>query len=263
MIIFAHMKIEKITFKNRNGHRLSARLDYSDQQPANAYAIFAHCFTCTKNHKAVYNISRALARKGITVLRFDFTGLGESEGDFSSTNFSSNVSDLVAAANFLKSHYGDPRVLIGHSFGGTACLQAAVEIPDATAVVTIGSPADPRHVKHLLAHVGEDIQRNGFAEIHLAGRPFRIRKQFWDDLEKSRVEHTLYQLNRALLVLHSPADRVVDIENAARIYQAARHPKSFVSLDDADHMVSRAEDSDWAGSIIAEWAAKYIRRCWL
>jgi alpha/beta superfamily hydrolase len=253
------MKPANVTFENANGNKLSARLDFPSEEPAGAYAVFAHCFTCTKNYKAVYHISKALTGKGIAVFRFDFTGLGESEGDFSSTGFSSNVSDLVAAADFLEHSYAAPKLLIGHSFGGTACLHAAVRIPSVTAVVTIGSPANPGHVKHLLAHVQQDIHETGEAEVLLAGRPFRIKKQFLEDLEKESLEELLPKLNRALMVLHSPADRIVGIENASRIYKTAKHPKSFISLDDADHMVSDAQDSRWAGSIIAQWAAKYIR----
>jgi putative redox protein len=252
------MKIKKVTFKNRRGETLSARLDYPAEGPARAYAIFAHCFTCTKNNKAAFHISTALTHSRLAVLRFDFTGLGESQGEFSQTNFSSNVSDLLAAANYLKENFEAPRILIGHSFGGAACLQAAERIADAAAVVTIGSPADPRHVRKLLAHVEQDIIHTGEAEIALGGRPLRITKQFWDDLEKARLEETLPRLNRALLVMHSPADQVVGIENAARIYQIARHPKSFISLDDTDHMISNHRDSRWIGSMIAQWASRYV-----
>ena len=191
-------------------------------------------------------------------MRFDFTGLGESEGDFAGTNFSSNVSDLVAAAEFLAGHYQAPKLLIGHSFGGTACLQAALEIPGAAAVVTIGSPAEPSHVQRHLAHAKRQIEQTGEAEIHLAGRPIRIRRQFMEDIREPRIAGALPRLNRALLILHSPADEVVGIENAAHLFKAARHPKSFVSLDNADHMMSKAEDSEYAGAVIAAWAGRYI-----
>jgi len=252
------MKLERLTFPNDTGEQLSAQIDFPIDGRPRAIALFAHCFTCTKNVKAVANISRALTRKGIAVMRFDFTGLGESEGDFSSTSFSSNVADLVAAAEFLSQNYQPPKILIGHSFGGTASLQAALEIPSAVAVTTIGSPADPKHVRHVLGDAMETIQAQGEAEILLDGRPFRIRKQFLDDLQDTRIDHSIRNLNRALLVLHSPVDQIVGIDNAARIFKTAKHPKSFISLDRADHLMSDAADSRYAGAVIAEWAFKYI-----
>jgi len=252
------MKLERLTFPNAAGEQLSAQIDFPIDGRPKAVALFAHCFTCTKNIKAVANISRALTRKGIAVMRFDFTGLGDSEGDFSSTSFSSNVADLVAAAEFLSRNYQPPKILIGHSFGGTASLQAALEIPSVAAVVTIGSPADPKHVQHVIGDAMETIRTNGEAEILLDGRPFKIRKQFLEDLQDTRIENSIRNLKRALLVLHSPVDRIVDIDNAARIFKTAKHPKSFISLDRADHLMSDPADSRYVGAVIAEWAFKYI-----
>ncbi|CAB5122180.1 Bll2902 protein [Olavius algarvensis associated proteobacterium Delta 3] len=252
------MKLERLTFPNAAGEQLSAQIDFPIDGRPKAVALFAHCFTCTKNIKAVANISRALTRKGIDVMRFDFTGLGDSEGDFSSTSFSSNVADLVAAAEFLSRNYQPPKILIGHSFGGTASLQVALEIPSVAAVVTIGSPADPKHVQHVIGDAMETIRTNGEAEILLDGRPFKIRKQFLEDLQDTRIENSIRNLKRALLVLHSPVDRIVDIDNAARIFKTAKHPKSFISLDRADHLMSDPADSRYVGAVIAEWAFKYI-----
>ena len=245
-------------FTNIHGEKLSARIDFpADEKPV-AYAIFAHCFTCAKNFKAVSHISKALTRAGIAVLRFDFTGLGESEGDFSEPNFSSNISDLVSAAKYLEENYQPPYLLIGHSLGGTAVLHAADRIASSRAVITIGAPGDLGHVKKLLAGSRDEISTRGEAEVHLAGRRFRITKQFIDDLERSDTEMTIRRLKKALLVLHSPIDNVVGIENAALIFMAAKHPKSFISLDRADHMLSDPKESLYAGTIIGAWAMKYI-----
>lgn len=252
------MQFKKLEFKNKDGQTLSARLDLPVDGKPLAYALFAHCFTCSKNIKAIAHISRALTREGIAVLRFDFTGLGESEGDFADTNFSSNVDDLILAADFLKSNYEAPELLIGHSFGGAAVLQAAARISASKAVVTIASPADPQHVKHILGSATDTIQNRGQADVSLAGRTFTLKKQFLDDLEFVNMNKTLQKLNRALLVLHSPIDETVGIENAAQIFQAARHPKSFISLDTADHLLSKPNDSLYAGAVISAWALKYV-----
>jgi uncharacterized OsmC-like protein/alpha/beta superfamily hydrolase len=252
------MLFKKLEFKNRDGHTLSARLDLPVDGKPLAFALFAHCFTCSKNIKAIAHISRALTREGIAVLRFDFTGIGESEGDFSDTNFSSNVDDLIMAAAFLKSEYQAPKILIGHSLGGAAVIQAAGRIPSSTAVVTIAAPADPRHLTHALGSATETIRSHGEAEVSLAGRTFKLKKQFLDDLQFVNIKETLKNLNKALLVLHSPLDETVAVENAAQIFQAARHPKSFVSLDKADHLISNSDDSLYAGSVIAAWALKYV-----
>ncbi len=252
------MKFKKLEFENKDGQVLSARIDLPvSGQPA-AYALFAHCFTCSKNIKAIAHITRALNREGIAVMRFDFTGLGESEGEFADTNFSSNVEDLIGAAEFLQAHYQAPEILIGHSFGGAAVLQAAQRIPSSRAVVTIAAPADPRHVTQALGNATQIIQSRGEAEVSLAGRTFKLKKQFLDDLQLVNMKDVLKNLNRALLVLHSPIDETVGIENAAQIFQAARHPKSFISLDQADHLLSQQADSLYAGAVIAAWAGKYI-----
>ena len=220
------MQFKKLEFKNKDGQLLSARLDLPMDGRPLAYALFAHCFTCSKNIKAIAHISRALTRAGLAVLRFDFTGLGESEGDFADTNFSSNVDDLIVAADFLESHYEAPQILIGHSFGGAAVLQAAARVPASTAVVTIAAPADPQHVRQALGSAAETIQNRGEADVNLAGRTFKLKKQFLDDLEFVNMKTTLQNLNKAFLVLHSPIDSTVGIENAAQIFQTARHPTS-------------------------------------
>jgi uncharacterized OsmC-like protein/alpha/beta superfamily hydrolase len=252
------MQFKKLEFKNKDGHSLSARLDLPVGHKPQAFALFAHCFTCSKNTKAVAHISRALSREGLAVLRFDFTGLGESEGDFADTNFSSNVDDLVAAADFLKSAYQAPKLLIGHSLGGSAVIQAAARIPASKAVVTIAAPADPRHLTYALGSAIQTIKRKGEAQVNLAGRTFKLKKQFLDDLQFINMQAALTNLNKALLILHSPIDDTVAIENAAQIFQSARHPKSFISLDRADHLLSNPQDSLYAGSVIAAWALKYI-----
>lgn len=252
------MQSVNLKFANAEGQLLAARLDLPVTGQAVAYALFAHCFTCTKNLKAVGNITRALAREGIATLRFDFTGLGESEGDFADTHFSSNVEDLVAAANFLASEYQAPRILIGHSLGGAAVLQAAARLDSVAAVATIGAPSDPQHVTHLLGDKESQIATEGEAEVRLAGRSFRIKKQFLDDLEQQHMQETIRGLRRPLLVLHSPLDTTVGIDNAAHIFQAAMHPKSFISLDKADHLLGNEADSLYAGAMIAAWAAKYL-----
>jgi len=254
------VRSEKLMLPNATGQQLAARLDLPvDGQPI-AYALFAHCFTCTKNLRAVTNISRALTQQGIGVLRFDFTGLGESEGDFADTNFSSNVADLVAAAEYLAEHFAAPNLLVGHSLGGAAVLQAASQLPAVTAVVTIGAPSNPSHVKETFVDAIETIEAKGEATVQLAGRPFTIKKQFLDDLDSSKMQETIRTLQRALLVMHSPLDNTVGVENAADIFTAAKHPKSFVSLDHADHLLSNGADSLYVGSMIAAWVQRYISR---
>ena len=252
------MQFKNLEFKNKDGQTLSARLDLPVDGKPMAYALFAHCFTCSKNIKAIAHISRALTREGLAVLRFDFTGLGESEGDFADTNFSSNVDDLIVAADFLKSNYQAPEILIGHSFGGAAVLQAAGRIPSSKAVVSIAAPSTPQHVTRTLGSATASIQNQGQADVTLGGRTFTLKKQFLDDLNFVNMAETLKNLDRALLVLHSPIDETVGIENAAQIFQAARHPKSFISLDTADHLLTNSEDSLYAGSVIAAWARKYV-----
>lgn len=252
------MSTRKVTFTNSGGLELAARLELPDGEPPVAYAIFAHCFTCSKNIKAAVNISRAMSSRRIAVLRFDFTGLGESEGDFSSTTFTTQVSDLVAAAQFLGREYQAPSLLVGHSLGGSAVLVAASGIPSASAVVTIAAPYDPAHLRGLLGDSAEQIERQGEAKVHLGENYFTIRKELLEDLEAQRPAQTLARLKGALLVMHSPADAIVQIENATQIFQAARHPKSFISLGNADHLLSDAADSRYAGEVIASWAARYL-----
>jgi putative redox protein len=252
------MPSKKLFFEGKEKNRLSALLDLPADRDPLAFALFAHCFTCTKNLKSVDYISRALTREGLAVLRFDFTGLGESEGEFADTNFSSNIDDLISAADFLGSTYEAPKILIGHSFGGAAVLQAARHISSSRAVATIGAPADPDHVMRHLRERKEVIAQKGEAEIVLEGRKFKIKKQFIDDLEQVRMAEVVGNLKKALAVFHSPMDDVVGIENAARIFQRARHPKSFISLDQADHLLMNASDAQYVGAMIAVWAQRYL-----
>ena len=250
-------KIQKITFPGSQGFPLAARLDHPPG-PVLAYALFAHCFTCSSQVLAAKYIAGELAKAGIAVLRFDFTGLGSSEGDFANTNFSSNVEDLVAAADYLRANFQAPRLLIGHSLGGAAVLSAAGEIPEARGVVTIGAPADVEHVTHHFSPSLKEIEEKGVADVTLAGRTFSIQKQFIEDLQASVLEDKIANLHRGLLILHSPLDHVVGIENASRIFLAARHPKSFVSLNQADHLLSEPRDATYAARIIAGWSSAYL-----
>lgn len=252
------MPTQIISFPGHDGQTLSARLELPGGGRPQAFALFAHCFTCTKNIRAATNISRALARKNIGVLRFDFTGLGESEGDFADTNFSSNVEDVVAAGQYLSEHLAAPALLVGHSLGGAAVLQAADSLPSVRGVATIGAPSDPAHVLGHLRDSLAKIREGGEAEVLLAGRPFRMKQQFVDDLYASKAEEAVRKLGRALLIFHSPIDETVGIENAASLYEMAKHPKSFISLDDADHLVSNSEDSEYIGQVLAAWARKYV-----
>lgn len=252
------MKTEKLSFKNERGQLLSAQLELPVDKLPRAYALFAHCFTCSKSLNAITNISRALTSKGIAVLRFDFTGLGQSQGDFSDTNFSSNVEDLIAASTFLTENYAAPKILIGHSLGGAAILMAASKIHNIEALVTVGAPADTPHLKKLFVNSLEEIESSGQAEVSLGGRPFTIKKQFIDDLEANDLSKIIKQLKKPLLVLHSPQDNIVDITNAAKIYTSAMHPKSFISLDGADHLLSKQADSLYVGEVIASWSSRYV-----
>jgi alpha/beta superfamily hydrolase len=249
---------EKIRFDNGRGQILTGRLDRAEDGPSDTVALFAHCFTCTKNLKAIANISKALVHEGITVLRFDFTGLGESEGDFEETNFTSNTEDLIAASRYLGEAYRPPKLLIGHSLGGAAVLQAAGSIESSRAVATIAAPCEPGHLKELLKVDDETLRSKGEVEINIGGRPFRMKKQFFDDLDRRGMDFKIHNLKRALLILHSPADSIVSIDNAAHIFQAARHPKSFISLDRADHLLMHESDTRYAGSVIAAWVRRYL-----
>jgi putative redox protein len=237
---------------------LGARLDTPDDGEPSAYALFAHCFTCNKNYKGVAQISRSLAEAGIAVLRFDFTGLGESEGDFADTNFSSNVADLVAAAEFLGGEFEAPKILIGHSLGGAAVLQAAGRIHSCVAVATIAAPSETADLARRLSAANPTLEARGEAEINIAGRSFTIKQQLLDDLEGTRMQDTIRDLNRALLIIHSAQDQTVGIDNARQIFEVAEHPKSFISLDGADHLLSNPRDSLYVGSLIAVWAGRYF-----
>lgn len=250
--------MENIRFKNQNNHELSAQIEFPIHQNPKAYALFAHCFTCNKNLHAVRNISKALAQQGIAVMRFDFTGLGDSEGDFSDTNFSSNVQDLVSAAAALKERFEAPKLIIGHSLGGAAVIFAANLIPSIEAVATIGAPSSPEHVSHLFDDHLDQINANDQASVNIGGRSFTMKKQFLDDISSQNMQETLAQLKKPLVVFHSPQDRIVGIENAGTIYQHAIHPKSFISLDGADHLLTNEADSNYVGNVIAGWSNRYL-----
>ncbi|MEA2835648.1 MAG: hypothetical protein QOD89_198 [Bradyrhizobium sp.] len=251
------MPNERFQFPGAEGQQLAAALELPEGQPV-AFALFAHCFTCGKDVLAAKRIAVALATKGIAVLRFDFTGLGSSEGDFANSTFSSNVADLVRAADHLRETRKAPAILIGHSLGGAAVLAAAAQIPEAKAVVTIAAPSDPAHVTHLLADRIDDIRRHGEVEVSLAGRPFRIKREFLDDIAEHNLMGHIARLHKALLIMHSPTDDTVGIDNATRIFVAAKHPKSFVSLAGADHLLSDRRDGMYAADVIAAWAERYI-----
>jgi len=251
------MPSKPIRFPASQGHELAARLELPAAAPR-AYALFAHCFTCSKDSKAAAYISQALAARGIAVLRFDFTGLGMSGGDFAESSFSSNIGDLLAAASYLREQHQAPQLLVGHSLGGAAVLAAAHRIAEARAVATIGTPYEPKHIAHLLKDGTDQIVAAGEAKVDIGGRPFIIRKQFLEDLEQHDPAKIIGGLKKALLILHSPRDRIVDINNAASIFMAAKHPKSFVSLDGADHLLSRADDAAYAAEVLAAWASRYL-----
>lgn len=251
------MVAKEFRFRGHEGSELRARLD----RPAGrvrATALFAHCFTCSKDLAAARRIAGRLAARGIAVLRFDFTGLGHSGGEFANTNFSSNVEDLVLAAGELERRLGPPQILIGHSLGGAAAVAAAVRLSSVRAVVTIGAPADPSHVAGVFGEKVEEIRAKGEAEVELAGRTFTIRRQFLEDIARARLEEDLGKLGAALLVLHAPRDEIVGIDEAAKLFGAARHPKSFVTLDDADHLLRREADAEYAAEVIVAWSARYL-----
>jgi len=251
------MPTERFQFTGEGGHQLAASLDLPEREPL-AYALFAHCFTCGKDVLAARRIAAALAAKGIAVLRFDFTGLGSSEGDFANSTFSSNVADLVRAADHMRETRKAPAILIGHSLGGAAILAAAEKIPDAKAVVTIAAPSDPAHVTGLFRDRIDDIRTHGQVEVSLAGRPFRIKREFLDDIAEHGLMAHVTNLHKALLVMHSPTDDTVGIDNATRIFVAAKHPKSFVTLAGADHLLSGKRDAAYVADVIATWATRYL-----
>jgi putative redox protein len=250
-------RTESVHFAGSQGADLAARLDRPVGRPR-AYALFAHCFTCSKDVFAASRISRQLAELGIAVLRFDFTGLGHSDGEFANTNFSSNVGDLVAAADWLRAHHAAPALLIGHSLGGAAVLAAAGDIPESTAVVTIGAPSEPKHLKSLLRADVETIEREGTAEVELAGRTFTITKQFLDDASGQKLRDRIGRMKKALLVIHSVFDEIVGIDHAAEIFTAAKHPKSYLSLDRADHLLTDRADATYVAEVVSAWAGRYL-----
>lgn len=252
------MSLKKVSFLNREGQQLSGRLELPAEQQAHNFVIFAHCFTCNKNLSAVKNISRALTSNGFGVLRFDFTGLGESDGDFADTNFSGNVEDLISASKYLEENYLAPTLIIGHSLGGAASIFAASQLDSIKAVATVGAPSNPKHVQHLLSSSLDEIKSNGLAVVNLSGRDFTIKKQFVDDLETKSLPEVAKNLKKALLVMHSPQDTTVGVKNAEEIYVSAHHPKSFVSLDGADHLLTNKKDSAYVGDVISGWAKRYI-----
>jgi putative redox protein len=250
-------EVERFEFAGSDGQMLAGRFHLPAVDPI-AYAILAHCFTCSKESRAAAQISSALAAQGIATLRFDFTGLGESEGDFSGTTFSHNVDDVVAAANALRERRLAPSLLVGHSLGGSSVLAAASQIPEVVGVATIGAPVEPQHVARLFGASIEEIEERGEAEVDLGGRPFTIRKAFLDDLEAHCNTDKIRSLKKALIVFHSPQDNIVDVDNARLIFQAARHPKSFISLDGADHLLSRRADSTYVATVLKAWVGRYL-----
>lgn len=251
----------KTEFAAAGGEKLAAALELPALPPGGkprAYALFAHCFSCSKDIKAAREIARALRAEGFAVLRFDFTGLGASEGDFANTNFSSNVDDLVRAADFLRDEFEAPSIIIGHSLGGAAAIVAATRIDEVKGVAVIGAPAEADHVALQIGEQRAEIEEKGVATVKLAGRPFTIKKQFLDDLADQNVLACAERLKKPLLVMHAPLDQTVGIENATKIFIAAKHPKSFVSLDTADHLLSNTQDARYAASVLAAWAGRYI-----
>ncbi|MEV6713798.1 alpha/beta hydrolase [Lentzea sp. NPDC051208] len=251
------MDNRKAVFAGNDGQALAGRLELPEGDVV-ATAVFAHCFTCGKDSVAASRISRRLAERGVAVLRFDFTGLGQSDGDFANTTFTSNVDDLVCAAGHLRDTIGAPSVLIGHSLGGAAVLAAAHQIPEVKAVVTIGAPFDTSHVEHLLGSSKDEIETHGVAEVQLAGRPFRISNGFLLDINQQNQTACISGLDRALLVMHSPQDDTVGIDNARLVFDSARHPKSFVSLDGADHLLTDRADAAYVAEVLTAWAGRYL-----
>ena len=252
------MKSTKLQIKNSKGHYLSAYLELPANQKPNYYAIFAHCFTCSSTLNAVKNISRTLTTHGFGVVRFDFTGLGRSEGEFAESHFSGNVADLLAVQEYMKKNYEVPCLLVGHSLGGAAVLVAASQLDAIKAVATIGAPANVSHVKHLFSHGAHEIPADENVQVNIGGRPFTINNEFVLDFDKTDLPKTVKNLRKPLLILHSPTDTIVGIENARELYVNAHHPKSFVSLDSADHLLTNERDSRYAGNIIGTWVERYF-----
>lgn len=252
------MKTRTIEIENSNGEGLHALLEMPDDGEVQQYAIFAHCFTCNSAFHVVKNISRELTRYGFGVVRFDFTGLGGSEGAFEDTNFTHNIEDLKRVAAHMEEEYSAPALLIGHSLGGAAVVLAGAEMDSVQAIVTIGAPSGPEHVEHLFSGKVEEIQKDGKAQVSIGGRPFVLKKQFIEDLQKHTMTETLESMRKAFLFMHSPQDKIVGIDQAAKLYNAAHHPKSFISLDGADHLLSDEKDSLYAARTIGTWAQRYV-----
>jgi uncharacterized OsmC-like protein/pimeloyl-ACP methyl ester carboxylesterase len=252
------MKSTKLNIKNEKGFTLHAYLELPANQKPNHYAIFAHCFTCTSSLSAVKNISRALTNYGFGVVRFDFTGLGKSEGEFADSHFSGNVEDLIAVSDYMFSNYKAPSLLVGHSLGGAAVISAAAKLENIKAVATIGAPATISHVTNLFSHGLYEIKDKGEVEVNIGGRPFKINNEFIDDFSKTDLLSIVKNMRKPMLILHSPTDTIVGIKNAEQLYQQAHHPKSFVSLDNADHLLSKSEDSNYAGNMIGVWVQRYF-----
>jgi len=255
----SNIRSEAVQFTGADGHTLDARIEQPAAGPIVAWALFAHCFTCGKDFIAARRISRALADRGIATLRFDFTGLGASEGEFAATTFTADVADLVAGADWLRGRGDAPQILVGHSLGGAAVLAAAGDIPEVNAVATIGAPSDPAHVRHLFGDAADEIRASGQADVDIGGRQLTIGRDFLDDIERWDLPARVRRLDSALMILHSPLDRIVSIEHARRLFEAAKHPKSFVSLDDADHLITRAPDADYVADVLSAWVGRYLR----
>ncbi|MDC1162001.1 alpha/beta fold hydrolase [Tenacibaculum sp.] len=252
------MKNTKLTIVNQKGHKLQAYLELPANQKPNHYAIFAHCFTCSSTLGAVKNISRSLTQHGFGVLRFDFTGLGRSEGEFSESHFSANVDDLIAVNDYLETNYEAPALLVGHSLGGAAVITAASQLKNIKAVATVGAPSNVGHVKHLFSHGIEEVKTQGEVEINIGGRPFKINQEFVDNFDKTNLPEIVKNLRKPILILHSPIDKIVSINNAQELYHNAHHPKSFISLDNADHLLSNSKDSLYVGNLIGSWVTRYF-----
>lgn len=254
------MAREKHTFRNSEGNTLAGLLELPDEGEARHYGIFAHCFTCSKNYKGIRNISRAMAANGIAMFSFDFAGLGESEGEFSETNFTSNVKDLLAAAGYLKKHFQAPGILLGHSMGGAAVLHAAAKLETIKAIGVIGSPASTRHLRTKMPQVFDKIEREGESEVKIGGIRFKLKRQFVRDLESHNMEQLVSNLDIPLIIVHSAADATVEIEHAEKLYDLARYPKALVTLDLADHLLSNQRDSQFVGEVISSWSSRYLKR---
>jgi len=252
------VRTEQVKIQITPSHMLDARLDLPEGIKPKGFAVFAHCFTCSKSFKTTVLLARALAENGFGVLRTDFTGLGKSDGDFSDTNFSTNVRDLLAGVQWLRENHTAPVLIYGHSFGGTAALAAVAQTPEAKAVATINAPFEPQHVTHNFACDIADILQKGEEKVLLAGRTFTIKKQFIEDIQSHNMQQIISSLNKHLLIFHTPEDDVVHLDNARKIYEAAKHPKSFITLPEADHFLRNEKDADYVGNIIATWATRYL-----